>query len=115
MKDAEDLLETCITELLPTCEKVLTTFTAIRDSHEISNIIDDASTSVTREDIEAILPDILKRQTDKNFDPDLHRMIPEFTEFIRIFDQKDKTAADRAFAHSLQVIAVLEAARDCMP
>ena len=67
MKDAEDLLETCITELLPTCEKVLTTFTAIRDSHEISNIIDDASTPVTREDIEAILPDILKRQTDKNF------------------------------------------------
>ena len=33
-------------------------------------------------------------QTAKNFDPDLHRMIPEFTEFIRIFDQKDKTAAD---------------------
>ncbi|MBT8803037.1 NAD(P)-dependent oxidoreductase [Lactobacillus delbrueckii subsp. bulgaricus] len=54
-------------------------------------------------------------QTAKNFDPDLHRMIPEFTEFIRIFDQKDKTAADRAFAHSLRVIAVLEAARDCMP
>ncbi|CDR82855.1 Gfo/Idh/MocA family oxidoreductase [Lactobacillus delbrueckii subsp. lactis] len=54
-------------------------------------------------------------QTAKNFDPDLHRMIPEFTEFIRIFDQKDKTAADQAFAHSLQVIAVLEAARDCMP
>lgn len=42
-------------------------------------------------------------------------MIPEFTEFIRIFDQKDKAAADQAFAHSLQVIAVLEAARDCMP
>ena len=39
-------------------------------------------------------------------------MIPEFTEFIRIFDQKDKTAADRAFAHSLRVIAVLEAAKD---
>ena len=54
-------------------------------------------------------------QTDKNFDPDLHRMIPEFTEFIRSFGQKDKTAADRAFTHSLQVIAVLEAARDCMP
>lgn len=34
-------------------------------------------------------------QTAKYFDPDLHRMIPEFTEFIRIFDQKDKTAADR--------------------
>ena len=46
---------------------MLTTFTAIRDSDEISNIIDDASSPVTREDIEAILPDILKRQTDKNF------------------------------------------------
>ncbi|WP_244660719.1 Gfo/Idh/MocA family protein, partial [Lactobacillus nasalidis] len=50
-------------------------------------------------------------QTDRTFDPDLHRMVPEFKEFIRMFDGRDQAAADRAFAHSLQVITVLEAGR----
>ena len=40
-----------------------------------------------------------------------HRMVPEFTEFARIIDTKDREAADRCAVNSLNVIRVLETSR----
>lgn len=39
------------------------------------------------------------------------RMVAEFVEFSRIFKEKDKKAADKAFTHSLQVLEVLTTAK----
>ncbi len=40
-----------------------------------------------------------------------HRMIAEFIEFTKIIDQHDFTAADQAFTHSLNTLAVLQEAK----
>lgn len=67
-EEAETLLEVCLHELWPTCGKVLTTYTALRGSDEIRGVIDnDTSMPVTREAIETVLPNVLKRQTDENY------------------------------------------------
>lgn len=69
MYEVDGILKACLTELPSTGERVLTTYAAIRESEEISKLVDEndaAMMPITRENIEAILPDILKRQTDKN-------------------------------------------------
>lgn len=43
-----------------------------------------------------------------------HKMISEFTEFIRMFEQHDQETVDEAFDHTLEVIKVLEKARKDM-
>ena len=66
--EAELLLEVCLHELWPTCKKVLTTYAALRGSDEICEVINnDTSVSVTREAMEAVLPSVIKRQTDTNY------------------------------------------------
>lgn len=47
----------------------------------------------------------------KNLNLAPHRMIPEFTEFVRMEAERDFKASDQAFAHSLAVLRILEAAR----
>lgn len=47
----------------------------------------------------------------QNYNKYDHRMISEFTTFVKLFDGKDQAAVDSAFTHSVQVLKVLDLAK----
>ena len=67
--EANAILKTYLEELPPTCVDVLTTYVQLFKSEEVEDMLgeDDSSIPVTRERFDAVVPAVLKKQSEKNY------------------------------------------------
>ena len=67
--EAVAILKTYLEELPSACVDVLTTYMQLFASNEVKNMLDedDASIPVTRERFDAVVPGVLKKQSEKNY------------------------------------------------